>query len=145
MYKGNRHLPIRSERQYAEMSVNDANVACLRLNKNVINLAAFRAYKSLRRLLQSLAMKYNYNRNDTKCAVPKNEMLRVARLLEDKGYKNLYNSTELSLKVFEEWKNNSANKNDVILLLKNINFEWISDFMDKATINDLYKNINNLK
>ena len=30
-------------------------------------------------------------------AVPKNEMLRVARLLEDKGYKNLYNSTELSL------------------------------------------------
>ncbi|KQB34628.1 hypothetical protein AOG54_04365, partial [Acidiplasma aeolicum] len=136
-------MPIRSERQYAEMSVNDANVACLRLNKNVINLAAFRAYKSLRRLLQSLAMKYNYNRNDTKCAVPKNEMLRVARLLEDKGYKNLYNSTELSLKVFEEWKNNSANKNDVILLLKNINFEWISDFMDKTTLNDLYKNINN--
>ncbi|KJE48778.1 hypothetical protein TZ01_07475 [Acidiplasma sp. MBA-1] len=138
-------MPIRSERQYAEMSVNDANVACLRLNKNVINLAAFRAYKSLRRLLQSLAMKYNYNRNDTKCAVPKNEMLRVARLLEDKGYKNLYNSTELSLKVFEEWKNNSANKNDVILLLKNINFEWISHFMDKTTLNDLYKNINNLK
>ncbi|KQB34188.1 hypothetical protein AOG55_01355, partial [Acidiplasma cupricumulans] len=131
-------MPIRSERQYAEMSVNDANVACLRLNKNVINLAAFRAYKSLRRILQSLAMKYNYNRNDTKCAVPKNEMLRVARLLEDKGYKNLYNSTELSLKVFEEWKNNSANKNDVILLLKNINFEWISDFMDKTTLNDLY-------
>jgi len=139
------NMPIRSEKKYAEMSIDDANVAVYRLNNNIMDLAAFRAYKSLRRLLQSLAMKYNYNRNDTKCAVPKNEMLKVAKLLENNGYKNIYKNTEISLKLFNEWKNHNSNKNDIILLLKNINFNWLSGIIDENTINNLYNNINNLK
>ena len=138
-------MPIRSEKQYAEMAIKDANVACIRLNKNIIDLAAFRAYKSLRRLLQSLAMKYKYNRNDTKCAVPKNEMLMVAGLLENKGYKNIYKNTEIALKLFDEWKNHNSNREDIIMLLKGIDFTWLSDLIDKNIIDDLYKNIKKLK
>ncbi|SMD31438.1 hypothetical protein [Picrophilus oshimae] len=138
-------MPIRSERQYAEMSIKDAGVACIRLNNNITDLAAFRAYKSLRRLLQSLAMKYGYNRNDTRCAVPKGEMLMVARLLEEHGYKNIYRNTEMALKLFDEWRNHCANRNDIITMLKSIDFTWLSDLIDKKTINDLYNNIKDLE
>lgn len=127
------------------MSIEDADVACKRLENNIINLAAFRAYKSARRLLQSLAMKYGYNGNDTKCAVPKYEMLKVAELLEKQGYKGIYITVKQSLRLFDEWKNHDTNKNDIILLLKCIDFNWISNIAGIKNINNLNIKINNLK
>lgn len=138
-------MPIRSSKKYAEMSIADANIACERIKNEIINLAAFRAYKSCRRLLQALAMEYNYNRNDTKCAVPKNDMLKVANLLEGQGYNDISLNVKLALKLFDGWKNHNAKKNDVILLLKNINFSWLSNLTDTELIVNLNEVINNLK
>ncbi len=134
-------MTIRTKKEYADLSVIDAKVSIERLNKNIINLSAFRAYKSQRRLLQCLAMEYNYQDKKSKCAVPKSKMLNVSKLLEYKGYKGIYENTEKSLKIFDEYKNHNAKKCDIIYLLKNINFKWISNI---TNIDNIIQKINNL-
>lgn len=64
-------MSIRDEKTYAIMSYQDFLVSNSRLRKGELKQSAFRAYKAERRMLQSLAMKHNLHRKDTKCAVPK--------------------------------------------------------------------------
>jgi hypothetical protein len=67
-------MPIRDEKTYVKMSLEDFIVATERAKKGELKLAAFRAYKAERRMLQCLAMIHDLHRKDTPCAVPKNEM-----------------------------------------------------------------------
>ncbi|BFH74173.1 PaREP1 family protein [Sulfurisphaera javensis] len=126
-------MPIRDERTYAKMSFNDFLVSYERLKKGELKLSAFRAYKAERRMLQSLAMKHNLHRNDTKCAVPKKEMLKVARELENL-YQGIYLMTEKALELFDEWKNNNAKEEDIKNLLVMLPYEWLNIHLSKEEI-----------
>ena len=64
-------MTIRDEITYARISYNDFIASYYRSEKGDLRLSAFRAYKAERRLLQSLAMRHNLHRKDTRCAVPK--------------------------------------------------------------------------
>ncbi len=133
-------MPIRDEKTYAKMSYNDFKVAFERLKRGELKLSAFRAYKSLRRMLQSLAMKYDLHRKDTPCAVPKNCMLKVAEELE-KYYNGIEEMTKEALKLFDEWKNDNAKEDDIKELLKKLKFEWISSHLTEEEL----KKINEMK
>ncbi|BDC18589.1 hypothetical protein [Acidianus sp. HS-5] len=126
-------MPIRDEKTYAKMSYNDFKVAFERLKKGELRLSAWRAYKSLRRMLQSLAMKHDLHRKDTPCAVPKNCMLKVSEELE-KHYPGIQKMTEEALKLFDEWKNNTANAEDIKRLLKELRFDWISSHLTEEEL-----------
>jgi hypothetical protein len=129
-------MPIRDEQTYAKMSYNDFKVAFERLKRGELKLSAWRAYKSLRRMLQSLAMKYDLHRKDTPCAVPKNCMIRVAEELE-KYYNGITEMTKEALRLFDEWKENYARREDIIKLLKELRFEWISSHLTKEEMNEI--------
>ena len=118
-------MPIRDEPTYARLSYNDFLVAYERLEKGELRLSAFRAYKAERRLLQALAMHHDLHRKDTKCAVPKKEMLAVASKLES-IYPGIYSLTKEALELFDEYKNNSVERSKIISLLKSLNYDWIS-------------------
>jgi len=70
-------MPIRDEKTYAKMSLEDFIVATERAKKGELKLAA---YKAERRMLQCLAMIHDLHRKDTPCAVPK--MLEVSQKLQ---------------------------------------------------------------
>ncbi|AWR96285.1 hypothetical protein DFR86_01155 [Acidianus sulfidivorans JP7] len=129
-------MPIRTEEQYALMSYRDFLVAYERLKKGNYVLSAFRAYKSLRRMLQSLAMKHDLHSKVTPCAVPKADMIKVAKELDDK-YSGILEMTRNALKLFDEWKNKTANKEDIINLLLSLNFNWISNHLSPDYLNKI--------
>jgi len=126
-------MTIRDEITYARMSYNDFIVSYYRLEKGDLRLSAFRAYKAERRLLQSLAMRHNLHRKDTRCAVPKKEMLQVSKQL-DKIYRNIYQFTEMALSLFEQYKENKVDKKSIILLLVSLNYEWVSQYLTKEQV-----------
>ena len=126
-------MPIRDERTYALMSYKDFLVSYTRLKKGELRLSAFRAYKAERRMLQSLAMKHDLHRKDTKCAVPKKEMLKTAKELE-KYYPGIYKMTEKALLLFDEWKNDNAKEEDIKELLKELNYDWIKSHLTEEMI-----------
>lgn len=126
-------MTIRDEITYARISYNDFIVSYYRLEKGDLRLSAFRAYKAERRLLQSLAMRHNLHRKDTKCAVPKKEMLQVSKQL-DKIYRNIYQFTEMALSLFEQYKENKVDKKSIILLLVSLNYEWVSQYLTKEQV-----------
>ena len=126
-------MPIRDEKTYAIMSYKDFLVSYSRLKKGELRLSAFRAYKAERRMLQSLAMKHNLHRKDTKCAVPKYEMLKTAKELE-KYYQGIYKMTEKALSLFDEWKNNNAKEEDIRNLLKELNYDWIKNHLTEEML-----------
>jgi len=126
-------MPIRDEKTYAIMSYKDFLVSYSRLRKGELKLSAFRAYKAERRMLQSLAMKHNLHRKDTKCAVPKHEMLKTAKELE-KHYPGIYQLTEKALSLFDEWKNNNARREDIQFLLRELNYDWIKHHLTEEKI-----------
>jgi len=109
-------VPIRDELTYAKMSYKDFIVSYERLRKGELRLSAFRAYKAERRLLQSLAMRYDLYNRKTKCAVPKKEMLLVASQLEG---------------LFK--------KEDIISLLSGLNYEWLSGKLSQDEISEIKK------
>jgi len=126
-------MAIRDEITYARMSYNDFIVSYYRLEKGDLRLSAFRAYKAERRLLQSLAMRHNLHRKDTRCAVPKKEMLQVSKQL-DKIYRNIYQFTDMALSLFEQYKENKVDKKSIILLLVSLNYEWVSQYLTKEQV-----------
>lgn len=126
-------MTIRDEITYARISYNDFIASYYRLEKGDLRLSAFRAYKAERRLLQSLAMRHNLHRKDTRCAVPKKEMLQVSKQL-DKIYRNIYQLTEMALSLFEQYKENKADKKSIILLLLSLNYEWVSQYLTKEQV-----------
>jgi hypothetical protein len=126
-------MTIRDEITYARISYNDFIVSYYRLEKGDLRLSAFRAYKAERRLLQSLAMRHNLHRKDTRCAVPKKEMLQVSKQL-DKIYRNIYQFTEMALSLFEQYKENKVDKKSIILLLVSLNYEWVSQYLTKEQV-----------
>jgi hypothetical protein len=126
-------MTIRDEITYARISYNDFIVSYYRLEKGDLRLSAFRAYKAERRLLQSLAMRHNFHRKDTRCAVPKKEMLQVSKQL-DKIYRNIYQFTEMALSLFEQYKENKVDKKSIILLLVSLNYEWVSQYLTKEQV-----------
>ena len=126
-------MTIRDEITYARISYNDFIASYYRLEKGDLRLSAFRAYKAERRLLQSLAMRHNLHRKDTKCAVLKKEMLQVSKQL-DKIYRNIYQFTEMALSLFEQYKENRVDKKSIILLLVSLNYEWVSQYLTKEQV-----------
>lgn len=123
-------MPIRDEKTYAIMGFKDFWVAYTRLKNKELRLSAFRAYKSEKRMLKSLAMKHGLHRRDTKCAVPKTGMLKVAELLEN-SYLGIYEMTEKALSLFNQWKSSNVREEYIKDLLKNLNFEWINTHLDE--------------
>ncbi|QIW24086.1 hypothetical protein EWF20_07970 [Sulfolobus sp. S-194] len=132
-------MPIRDEKTYARMSLNDFLVSYERLKKGELRLSAFRAYKTERRMLQALAIKHDLHRKDTKCAVPKKEMLKVAEELEEK-YNGIYEMTQKALKLFEQWKNKNVDEKSIRDLLFSLNYDWIKEHLADKEL-DKIKNI----
>jgi hypothetical protein len=136
-------MHIRDEKTYAKMSFKDFIVAFERAKKGELKLAAFRAYKAERRILQCLAMVHDLHRKDTPCAVPKKEMLKVAEELENK-YPKIKEMTQMALNLFDEWKNDNPKYEDIVILLKSLNYEWINQFLTNEEINkikNMYRNL----
>ncbi|ARM74762.1 hypothetical protein [Acidianus manzaensis] len=129
-------MPIRSERQYALMSFKDFIVSYERVKNKEYALSAFRAYKSLRRMLQSLAMKHNLHNKSTPCAVPKQDMIKVAEALNE-VYPSILNMTKNALNLFDEWKSKNAKKDDIIDLLLSLDFSWISKYLSDDDLNKI--------
>ncbi len=94
-------------------------------------------------MLQCLAMVHDLHRKDTPCAVPKNEMLEVSQKLQ-KNYPNIYEMTQKALKLFDEWKNDNANYNDIVNLLKSLKYEWIKQFLSEQELEKIRKYMNSL-
>ena len=126
-------MTIRDEITYTIISYNDFIASYYRLEKGDLRLSAFRAYKAERRLLQSLAMRHNLHRKDTRCAVPKKEMLQVSKQL-DKIYRNIYKFTEMAISLFEQYKENKVDKKSIILLLVSLNYEWVSQYLTREQV-----------
>lgn len=131
-------MPIRDEKTYAKMSYKDFIVATERAKNGELKLAAFRAYKAERRMLQCLAMIHDLHRKDTHCAVPKNEMLEVSQKLQ-KNYPEIDQMTQKALKLFDEWKNDNANYEDIVSLLKSLKYEWIKQFLSDEDLEKIQK------
>ncbi|BBG23236.1 hypothetical protein [Sulfuracidifex tepidarius] len=121
-------MPIRDEETYARMSVKDFEVAYVRLKRGDLKLAAFRAYKAERRLLQCLAMIHGIHRRNTPCAVPKGEMKDVACKLEG-AYEGISEMTSLALSLFNERKQGNPSPRDIRNLLSQLRYEWIKQFI----------------
>jgi len=128
-------MPIRDEKTYAKMSLEDFIVATERAKKGELKLAA---YKAERRMLQCLAMIHDLHRKDTPCAVPKNEMLEVSQKLQ-KNYPEIDKMTQKALKLFDEWKNDNANYEDIVSLLKSLKYEWIKQFLSDEDLEKIQK------
>jgi len=131
-------VPIRDELTYAKMSYKDFIVSYERLRKGELRLSAFRAYKAERRLLQSLAMRYDLYNRKTKCAVPKKEMLLVASQLEGL-FKGIRKLTEMALSLFDEYRKGEVKKEDIISLLSGLNYEWLSGKLSQDEISEIKK------
>ncbi|BCU71059.1 hypothetical protein [Stygiolobus caldivivus] len=131
-------MPIRDEITYARMSFNDFLVSYERLENGLLKLSAFRAYKAERRLLQSLAMHHGFHRKDTKCAVPKKEMLEVALKLEN-VYKGIYLMTKEALELFEQYKTGNVEKSKIVSLLLSLNYDWLLGNLTKEQIEKIRK------
>jgi hypothetical protein len=63
-------------------------------------------------------------------------MIRVAEELE-KYYNGITEMTKEALRLFDEWKENDARREDIIKLLKELRFEWISSHLTKEEMNEI--------
>ncbi|BBG24992.1 PaREP1 family protein [Sulfuracidifex tepidarius] len=129
-------MPIRDEKTYARMSLNDFKVAYERLKKGELRLSAFRAYKAERRMLQCLAMIHDLHRKDTPCAVPKRCMMDVAERLRGK-YEGIEDMTSSALSLFDQWKRGDVDPDDVKELLVRLRYDWLKDFLDDREIMEI--------